>query len=96
MRMASAASGAASFSFLLPRGFLIPRPMGKQIYLVAVSSVPELWRKGPRTVGWCCASSNPFIARTYCSGCSGEVGEEKVDFSTCSRNCSRLCKSLVK
>lgn len=80
MRMASAAFGVASFSFPLPRGFLMPRPVGKQIYFIAVSSMRELWRKGARTVGWCCASSNPFTARTYSSGCTGEVGEEKIIF----------------
>lgn len=58
VHMASAAFGVASSSFHLPRGFFIPRPVGKQICFVAVSSVPELWRKGPRTVGWSSAFSN--------------------------------------
>lgn len=89
MPVASAAFGVSSFPFPLARGFLIPKPVGKQIYFVAVSSMPELWRKGPRTVGWCCASSNLFTARTYCKWLHWEAGEEKI-------NCSRLCKSLVK
>lgn len=91
VHIASAAFGVASSSFHLPRGFLIPRPVGKQICFIAVSSVPELWRKGPRTVGWSSAFSNLI----YCSSWAGEAGEEKITFSTYIRNCSRFCKSLA-
>lgn len=47
--MASSAFGIASFP--LPRSFPIPKPMRKQMYFIAVSSMPKLWRKGPKTVG---------------------------------------------